>query len=418
MGWHEDAVTLSVQGLELLEIVERLSHYWPNDTRTQVRKRLWLYLNRQEGKQTEKQTVEYSDECIVSTKFIELQQGVALSPTEIMEIHGFDPLKWKVKYCINNFWNSQLKGGMLQVSYQSKVTLEPIEQPFDFDAIDAYFGTKEFKYDKPLTKAESYDANGEILEIDLPDLHAGLLSWREETGQDYDIHIAKDRFYQSIYSIRDRCVGRKFKKIVFATLGDLLHIDNDKQTTNKGTFQDTDGRLAKIVDATLDMLIDGITVLGNIAPVDVVYVCGNHDRNTGYLLMKGVEKAFRFDNNVSFDTAPNPHKYRRFGVALVGFTHGDMPRKNISGWLLQNARKEFGECKFVEVHAGHFHSQKGTEKPFTNESDSGIVIRHLPALCSASYWEHQQGYAQSVKTVVSFVWSETNGLRDIWFSNI
>ena len=87
------------------------------------------------------------------------------------------------------------------------------------------------------------------------------MSWRKETGEDYDVHIAKDHFYKCLYDNIEMQKTKKLKKIFFVTLGDLLHFDNDNQTTTKGTFQQADGRMAKIYDSILDMLIDGITIL-------------------------------------------------------------------------------------------------------------------------------------------------------------
>ncbi len=365
-----------------------------------------------------KTSVQYNqDGSVVSTKFLTLQQGDNLTPDELLRIHGFDVDKWQVIDCINNFWNSQLTGGILQVSYQSKLRAKPKKEQITFKDVDRYLESKQFQYDKPLTEPLQYDPSGEVLEIDLPDLHSGLLSWRIETGADYDIHIAKDHFFKCVHDVIDRCEGHKFKKIIFVTLGDLLHFDNDKQETTKGTFQQADGRVSKIFDATLDMLIDGITLLGGIAPVEVVYIAGNHDRVLGYTLMKSVEMAFRKDSNITFDTTPDPQKHRLIGVNLIGWTHGDMPKKNMGGWLQQTARQEYGLSKFAEVHAGHFHSQSVKELKQTEE-DAGVVVRYLPTICNASYWEHQQGYSQGAKAVMSFVWNEQAGLRSMWYSNI
>jgi len=154
-----------------------------------------------------------------------------------------------------------------------------------------------------------------------------------------------------------------------------------------------------------------------IAPTEVIFVEGNHDRNSSFMLAKAIEMAFETHPNVSFDTDPNPQKYRLIGSNLIGWTHGDMPKKNMPYWLQQIARKEFGESKHAEVHAGHFHSQQTGEIKNTVE-DGGVIVRYLPTICSSSAWEHQQGFAKTEKTVMSFVWNKEYGLRDIWFSNI
>ena len=362
-----------------------------------------------------------TDGSIVSEKIIELQHGQVMTPKDIMLAHGFDPQKWEVVSCVNNFWNSQLKGGIKQISYQSKLVVKPKKQGLSFEDIDRYFETKEFKHICLATFAKQYDANGEILEICLPDLHSGLLAWRKETGQDYDVHIMQEKFNWCIADIIHRCEGKKLKKIYLVTLGDLLHFDNENQTTTKGTFQQADGRLSKIFDTTQDMVIDTVEALADIAPVEVIYLPGNHDRVTGYTLIKGASKAFRHDNNISFDTKPDPQKQRLIGVNLIGWTHGDMQKQNMANWLQHTARREYGLSKFAEVHAGHFHSltTKETKRDFIQEDDiGGVIIRYLPTISSSSYWEHHEGYTSGIHTMMCFVWNEQSGLRETWYSNV
>jgi hypothetical protein len=160
------------------------------------------------------------------------------------------------------------------------------------------------------------------------------------------------------------------------------------------------------------MIIDGIKMLCTVAPVEVIYLCGNHDRVLGYTLAKATEKAFTGHRGVNFDVSPNPQKHRLLGVSLVGWTHGDMPKKNMSGWLQDRARKEFGMCKYAEIHSGHYHSEQ------VQSDASGVVIRYMPNIASASYWEHQQGFSRGVKTVVCYRWHPQFGLRSIWYNNI
>ena len=204
-----------------------------------------------------------------------------------MKAHGLDENEWEVVSYKNNLWHAPSKDDARVVMYQSKLTVKPISKELSEKDIDRIFETKRFKYDKPLTKALNYNPKGEVLEICLPDLHSGLLAWRMETGLDYDVHIAKDHFYKGIYDIVKRCEGKQFSKIILVTLGDILHIDNDKQETTKGTFQQTDGRFTKIFDETLDMLIDGITLIGDISKTEVVYLPGNHDKKHRLYFIKG-----------------------------------------------------------------------------------------------------------------------------------
>ena len=355
---------------------------------------------------TYKENGEMTFEGIVS-----LLSGQAITPEVVMTAHNLKPDEWTVVSFTTNAWESQVKGGTKMTLWQSKITVKPrTNKEITFDDVDRYFANKDFSAPVPTVTCE-YDETGEVLEVCIPDLHSGLLSWESETGEEYNLDIAKERFFKAMSDIVDRCHHHSFSKILFVTLGDLLHTDNDVQTTTKGTFQQVDGRLAQIFDHTLDMLIDGIKMLSEVAPVEVIYLCGNHDRVLGYTLAKATEMAFTGYDSVDFDVSPNPQKHRLLGVSLVGWTHGDMPKKNMSGWLQDRARKEFGQCKYAEIHSGHYHSEQV-------QSTNGVVIRYMPNIASSSYWEHQQGFPRGVKTIVCYRWHPQVGLRSIWYNNI
>jgi hypothetical protein len=359
-----------------------------------------------------KTTVEINkDGTQSSSKLIRMKDEESKDANFLLKAHGYDLEVWELVSARSNIWNAYSKQDGIMELYSSKIVVKLKTVDWSVEEIDKYFMNKEFKNAKQLTQPTNYDANGEILEIDLPDLHAGLFSWRKETMEDYDIHIAKKNFLKCMNDILERCYGRKFKKIIFATLGDLLHVDNDNQTTSKGTLQQVDGRIPKVFDITLDMLIDAVELLGNFAPLEIIYVPGNHDKTLGYALMKALEKAFRNDNNIVFDMSPNPRKYRRFENVLIGWLHGDCSKNNISEWLQVEARKDFGDSLFAEVHAGHYHHTQTLEK-------SGMIVRYLPTICASSAWEHQRGYSKNVKSIISFVWNTVSGLREMWFSNI
>lgn len=358
--------------------------------------------------------IEYDGKNNTTTfdRIISLSHGTEITPENVMKAHGLDESLWKVVSYKSNYWQSQKQGGELLDLYQSKLTVMPIAQSeLTFADIDAYFDKKDYAKDKLPIDCLNYSPDGEVLEVMLPDLHIGMLSWNKETGEDYDLKIVRERYFAAINDVVERCKGRKFKKILFVTLGDLLHVDNDKQTTTNGTFQQVEGRLAKMFECAEDMLIDGVTILGKIAPVELIYICGNHDRNTGYMLHRSVKNAFRNDKNVIVDTEPNPQKCRLVGRSLIGWVHGDMPRKNIADWLPKNHRELFALAKFIEIHSGHIHT-------YTAIEDGAIIVKTIPTLCASSYWEHQQGYSGGWKALMCNIWNPRTGLRDTWITNI
>jgi hypothetical protein len=353
----------------------------------------------------------FKDGTIESSTLIEVMTGDDLNPENILTAHKLDPDKWELTSYTNNVWQGLTGGDQSKDLYQSKISARPKQDGLTFADVDAYFERKRSEKVKPIIAPKQYEADGEVLEICLPDLHVGLLSWAAETGADYDVHIAKAGFMQCVYDIAERCEGKKFSRIYLVTLGDLLHIDNDNQTTTKGTLQQADGRMAKIFSFALDMMIAGIDLLMTIAPVEVVYLSGNHDRVLGYTLIKALEMAYRHDSGIAFDVEPNPQKHRLIGVSLIGWTHGDMSRKNIGDWLIDRAREDYGKSLYAEVHSGHLHHEYVRQ-------DGAIIVRSLPTISNASWWEHQQGYPKGMKTMMCFVWCMSRGLRGMWYSNL
>lgn len=354
-----------------------------------------------------------------SDKVVELEDCDINNPEALLEVHGFNPKHFILVNAKNSKWQQGLKTGT-KTLYSSKITVKPRKaQDINFEDIDEYFSNKhDYKGLKitPFNYDYDYNKEEEFLEICLQDLHIGLLSYGQETGEDYDVNIARQRLEMAMSDIYERCKNKKFKRIVLALLGDILHVDNQQNTTTKGTRQDVDTRVSKMFDEALDLLIDTIKTLSEIAPVEVINVMGNHDNTLNYMLCKAVEMAYRNDDNVSFMNTPNPRKWKKYGKVLIGWAHGDMKSANITEWIQSEAAQDWGTTKFKECHMGHLHSLHTIQK--IEESKSGLIVRYLPTLCASSAWEHHQAFAKTPKTLVSFVWNENKGLRDIWYSNI
>ena len=431
-NWRSEVVRLRLdENTPWPDILEKFKDKYPGRTREQMRKALFGIVKRAKARaaNAEKETVEppstkpfaesngYNKDKDIheSDKLIEICESEEITPELILKLHNLDPEKWEVVSYKNNYWHSQKKGGKRLVMYQSKLLSRPIVHKLTFEDVNKYFEGKKYAT-PPRIPIDLYDPDGEVLEIDIADPHNGLLAWIRETGADYDIHIAKARFMKVIFDNLNRCQERKFKRIYLALLGDLLHIDNDLQTTTKGTFQQADGRIAKIFETTLDALIEAVALLGGIAPVEVIYTSGNHDGTSGWMLIKALQNAFRFDTNIVVDTEPNPQKHRLIGVTLVGFVHGDMPDQNRAGWLQVIARKMPVQIMLIEVHTGHDHGQKVKERLQTEEKE-GAIVRTMPSIASSSTWAHRQGYIP-ICVSASFVWNEKTGLREMWYTNI
>ena len=352
-----------------------------------------------------------SNGTLSSDKLIQLNDKDRDNPESLLKAHGFNPKNFELINAKNSIWQQGKKEGAINL-YSSKITVKPLKnEKIIFEDIDNYFNQKDFSKHNFITPV-TYNDTKDFLEIDIADLHFGLLACEEETGdQNFDIKIAEEFFKKAIGDVIYRCQNKKFKRIVIAFLGDILHTNNAENTTSHGTPQDTDTRITKVFNKALDMLIDMVETFKLLAPIEIINITGNHDRETGYMLNKALEMAFRNDENIIFYNSPNPRKARQYGRCLIGWTHGDIKKEKMFDWMKTEFKKEYGTSTYIEEHVGHTHSIETLEK-----EDSGMIVRHLSNLCPASAWEHSMGFNKGKRAITSFVWNEDKGLRDIWYS--
>jgi len=407
--WHKKAYEMSLQGMNSREISQELGI--PMETvRAQIKRD-----RKKNGTQRDpagrpltaehrknKSKFSYHNGIDTYEDEIEIIDGQPITPELIMKAKGLRPEEWEVVSFTKNIWQSQTKDGGSIDLCQSKLSVKPKrEDQITLDMIDELIDAKLEKINfEPISVK-----NKQMLEIDCADLHCGLLSWAEETGDNYDLHICADRFLSGIRDIVDRAKSKQFDVIYFCGLGDVLHIDNDMNTTTKGTYQQVDGRLPKIFEFTLSTLSSALDMLKELnVPIKYMYLCGNHDRIMGYSLIRCLQLKH---TDVEFDVSPNPQKAIHYGKNLIGLSHGDMPKYNKGTWLMNDYRREYGNSDFIEEHCGHIHTEEA-------KMYHGIMVRSVMAQCGNSLWEHQQGY-RSKRGIMCFVWNYESGLRETWY---
>lgn len=414
--WHSRAISMSVdQNLNASEIAKILGMDY-NKVRHYIkawRKRNGLSRDTTGTlitKDHAKENLYYSNGITTYEREETIVEGKEITPELIMKAKGLNPLDWEVVSFVKNVWQSQTKEGKPISLCQSKLSVKP-RNPSEvtFTDIDEYFESLDLsKKVLPKVKAFKPKEEGYVAEIDVTDLHIGLFSYKPETGNTANLEQTREVFLQGMSKTMEKIKRVKCKGIYFCTLGDILHIDNDKNTTTSGTFQDADGRLSNIFDFAIDTMRAAIEMMLELkVPVHYVYTCGNHDRNTGYFLVKVLSSLYTKNPNIDFDITPNPTKSIHFGKILIGLSHGDMNKKNRGIWMLSDCRRELGESDFIEEHSGHIHDEEV-------KRINGIICRSVLAQCGNSYWEHQQGY-RSERGMMTFMWDEDLGLDGTWY---
>jgi len=269
---------------------------------------------------------------------------------------------------------------------------------------------------------EERTETGNLLEINIPDLHLGKQSWAEETGfENYDVKIAVKRFKTAFNSLLEEALkAKKFEKILFIVGNDLFNSDNAypfTQTT-AGTPQQDDARWQKVFRTGRNLIIDAICELEHIAPVEVKVIPGNHDFQKSFYLGEVLEAFFYNNENVTIDNSPRTRKYVKWGKCLIGFAHGNRKDEG-EDRLLNNMKhecaKEWGETVYHEWHCGDIHhykelKQRGSSTNLDKyaEDIDGVIIKYLRTLMFNDEWEARKGYI-SQKGAHFFIWNKEAG---------
>jgi hypothetical protein len=264
------------------------------------------------------------------------------------------------------------------------------------------------KYQK--VKETKKTVGEEILAVfGLFDAHFGKLAWSPETGQNYDLDIAETVYKNAVLDLIAESEHRNIVKIILPIGNDFFHMDNRANTTLNGTPQDVDGRYIKIFEVGCMAVIWAVEQLMQIAPVEVVWVPGNHDPTISYHLSKTIEAWFRNSNRVAVDSGPSPRKYVQWEKTLLGFTHGSEERHPELPDIMANERSsDWHRSTCREWLIGHIHLSR---KYVTKEHDShrSTVVRILRSIAGVDAWHHRKGYVGTRQAAEVFFYGKESG---------
>lgn len=249
------------------------------------------------------------------------------------------------------------------------------------------------------------------VEIDAPDSHVGMLAWPEETGWGaWDVDIALETLEKAIAALLARIPAEKYDRVVIPVGNDLSHVNSGKNTTFNGTPVDVDTRFAKYYKRLRDFKIGIIEkIRADVAPVKVIWVAGNHDRESSFHLVDSIECWFHGDKYVDVDCTAKATKYHRFGRSLVGYHHGDGGKAAVNRIIAAMPRerpKDWAETRHWEFRLGHLHHNEVYE---TN----GIVARRFASLAPADAWHASLGYVGNQRGAQAIVTHVDEGVVSI-----
>lgn len=329
-----------------------------------------------------------------------------------MLIHGYDPLQWEFLSHQYKNWNSYSKKDGIQDLYSSTIKVKPIQKILNIKSLEDVFNN--LKFDKFPEHKVNNKQGSKLLEIPIMDFHLGKLSWEDEAGFNYDLKIAEGLFKKHFIYILNKTqfIKKDIEEVVFPVGQDFFNIDNDKNTTNKGTEQDVDGRWQKIFQKGVELNIWAIESLieEGFSNINIFYVSGNPDKIFSYFLVNSLNFYFKTSEIVNVDVSPKVRKYYKYGKNMLCFTHGTESKKQLDKIIQAEEPVMWGETIFRELHLGHLHSESLIEYP-------GFKIRRIGSLVSSDRWHYESGYIGALRSLRVFIWDKNKGLEYIIQSN-
>lgn len=252
-----------------------------------------------------------------------------------------------------------------------------------------------------------------MYEISIPDLHVGKLAWTPETGSDpYDIKEAKRLFREAASELLER-VGdlTKIQQVVIPVGNDFFNSEGLTKATTKGTPQDDDGRWPKSFMAGCELITELVDQLYEYVDVKIVITPGNHDQERCFYLGEYLNAWYRNNERVDVDNAPKLRKYHRFGVNLIGWTHGSEEKHTDLPMIMARECKSFSSCTSYHFHLGHLHHD-------WLRDIKGVKVRVLPSLVPPDFWHSSKGYLGSQRTAVGILYDSKKGEVANYYYNV
>lgn len=248
-------------------------------------------------------------------------------------------------------------------------------------------GCLNFKPYKP-RKAPAKTDEDLLTLITITDFHLGMYSWADETGDDWDVDIARDTFLDAINDMIS--ASPKSKVGLLNQLGDFLHFDSlSAITPQSGHLLDADTRYGKLVDMAIEVMVGAVKLmLGRFEVVRVIQAEGNHDMAGSVWLRKLIKHVFSGEPRVVVDDSEFPYYAYLHGETMLGFHHGHKMKLAQLHKLFASEprfRSMWGQAKHTYIHAGHLHHEKVIE-------DGGAIAEQHPTLAARDAYAARGGW--------------------------
>lgn len=222
----------------------------------------------------------------------------------------------------------------------------------------------------------------------ITDFHLGEYAWEAETGESWDIQVARDTFMNAISDMIRACP--KSETGLLCQLGDFLHWDGLVSETPTGKNPvDADTRFGKLVELSMSVMTEAVRMmLKRFNKVVVVSAEGNHDIAGSLWLRKHIKHLFQNEPRLQVIDNEFPYYAYLHGETMLGFHHGHkMKMSNLHKLFASEPRfrEMWGQATYTYIHCGHYHHEKVVE-------DGGAIAEQHPTLAARNSYEARGGW--------------------------
>ena len=248
-----------------------------------------------------------------------------------------------------------------------------------------------------------------LLVVDIADAHFGKLASAYETGETYNLRIAKQRVVEGVKGIVSKAKSFDIEKVLLVVGNDVLHYDNAAKTTTSGTRQDSDVMFHDMFNTALETFIEVIEWLSASYQVDIVFNPSNHDYLGGWMFARALSCWFRGNENITIDDSIAHRKYYQYGVNMIGTSHGDGARMENMPLLMANEEPMmWSTTKYRYVYLHHIHHKQRNH--FQSGKDYiGVTVEYLRSPSASDSWHYRNGYVGAKKAIEGFIHHKDNG---------
>ncbi len=329
---------------------------------------------------------------------------------QLLEAAEVDLDVWFVKsYTVNKWEQNSVRKGLVEL-FQVKARLERKVDAEDILGLrDAAIEAMRAHSPAPVRRYKVTPKSGLAMDVLVPDLHLGKLAHVEETGHNYDGSLAVAAFRHVLYGLLTHAQTMRVGRLVFPVGNDLLHVDTAENETTNGTRQDTDSRWYRSTRRAVDLMVEAVDAMAQIAPVDIVIVPGNHARMAEGMLGEVLRAWYRNEDRIALHDSPAPRKYLEHGANLLGFTHGDDVKPQDLPLLMATEVPEMWARTTHRVwNTGHLHQRK-SDRFGSIQEYKGVEVRISPSLSANDSWHTGRGFVGNLRAAEAHCYDTEQG---------